>query len=41
MVDDVKLVVAGRTQVDFYGRMGGVVPTAEELLGVIIKNIEG
>jgi len=32
MVDDVKLSVNGRSEVHFYGRMGGAVPTVEELL---------
>ena len=32
MVDDVKLAVNGRSEVHFYGRMGGAVPTVEELL---------
>ncbi len=32
MVEDVKLAVNGRTLVEFYGRTGGMVPTAEELL---------
>ena len=40
MVQDVKLAVNGRWPVTFYGRMGGMVPTAEELLGVLLKNLE-
>ncbi|NOZ61489.1 MAG: 3-methyl-2-oxobutanoate dehydrogenase subunit VorB [Calditrichaeota bacterium] len=32
MVDDVKLAVNGRREIHFYGRMGGAVPTVEELL---------
>jgi pyruvate/2-oxoacid:ferredoxin oxidoreductase alpha subunit len=35
MVDDVRLAVEGRVPVKFYGRMGGVVPSAEELLDVV------
>jgi 2-oxoglutarate ferredoxin oxidoreductase subunit alpha len=31
MVEDVRAVVAGRVPVDFYGRVGGMVMTAEEL----------
>ncbi len=31
MVEDVRLVVEGRVPVEFYGRMGGVVPSPEEL----------
>ncbi len=32
MVQDVRLHVSGRVPVDFYGRMGGVVPSMQELL---------
>lgn len=32
MVQDVKLAALGRCPVEFYGRMGGVVPSARELL---------
>lgn len=32
MVDDVRLSVNGKTRVEFYGRMGGVIPTPEEIL---------
>ncbi|ROL57243.1 3-methyl-2-oxobutanoate dehydrogenase subunit VorB [Bacteroidetes/Chlorobi group bacterium Naka2016] len=32
MVEDVKLSVCGKTRVEYYGRMGGVVPTPEEIL---------
>ncbi|HZU26144.1 MAG TPA: 3-methyl-2-oxobutanoate dehydrogenase subunit VorB [Bryobacteraceae bacterium] len=35
MVDDVRLAVEGRRPVDHYGRMGGVVPSAEEILGAV------
>ena len=35
MVDDVRLVVEGRAPVEFYGRMGGVVPVPEEIYDVI------
>jgi len=31
MVEDVRLAVNGRARVDFYGRMGGGVPTEEEI----------
>ena len=37
MVDDVRLAVNGKVPVKFYGRTGGVVPTAEELFGQIIS----
>ncbi len=32
MVDDVKLAVNGRVPVEFYGRMGGIVPSPDEVL---------
>jgi pyruvate/2-oxoacid:ferredoxin oxidoreductase alpha subunit len=32
MVEDVKLAVEGRRPVEFYGRVGGNVPSVEELL---------
>ena len=32
MVDDVRLVVKDHAKVDFYGRMGGVIPTPDELV---------
>jgi pyruvate/2-oxoacid:ferredoxin oxidoreductase alpha subunit len=35
MVEDVRLAVNGRKPVDFYGRGGGNVPTAGEILGVL------
>jgi 2-oxoglutarate ferredoxin oxidoreductase subunit alpha len=33
MVDDVKLALEGKRPVEFYGRMGGVVPSLEEVEG--------
>jgi hypothetical protein len=35
MVEDVRLSIHDRIPVDFYGRMGGNVPSAEECLEVI------
>jgi 2-oxoglutarate/2-oxoacid ferredoxin oxidoreductase subunit alpha len=32
MVEDVRLAVNGRTEVDFHGRMGGGIPTDDEIL---------
>ena len=32
MVDDVRLAVKGNTRVEFYGRMGGIIPTPDEIL---------
>lgn len=38
MVDDVRLAVNGLAPVEFYGRMGGIVPMADEILDEIRKN---
>lgn len=35
MLDDVRLAVNGRVAVDFFGRMGGVVPMPDEILDAI------
>ena len=35
LVEDVRLAVEGRKPVEFYGRTGGNVPSAEEVLGVV------
>ncbi|HEX9027897.1 MAG TPA: 3-methyl-2-oxobutanoate dehydrogenase subunit VorB [Anaerolineales bacterium] len=35
MLEDVRLAVGGRIPVEFYGRLGGVVPFPEEVLGEI------
>ncbi|MCC7450812.1 MAG: 3-methyl-2-oxobutanoate dehydrogenase subunit VorB [Anaerolineae bacterium] len=35
MVDDVRLAVGGQIPVNFYGRMGGVIPVPEEILTAI------
>ncbi|MDP3804663.1 MAG: 3-methyl-2-oxobutanoate dehydrogenase subunit beta, partial [Candidatus Omnitrophota bacterium] len=32
MVEDVRLAVNGRAKVDFYGRMGGEIPSETEIL---------
>jgi pyruvate/2-oxoacid:ferredoxin oxidoreductase alpha subunit len=36
LVDDVRLAVGGRQPVRFYSRVGGMVPTTDELLGQIV-----
>lgn len=36
MVEDVRLAVNGRIPVEFYGRQGGMVPSAEEILDRIV-----
>jgi 2-oxoglutarate ferredoxin oxidoreductase subunit alpha len=40
MVEDVKLGVCGKKPVHFYGRQGGIVPTPEEILGVIKEHLK-
>lgn len=37
MIEDVKLVVNGRTPVEFFGRAGGIVPSSEEVLEKIME----
>lgn len=37
MVEDVKLAVNGKAEVNFYGRVGGVIPTQSEILTEIKK----
>jgi 2-oxoglutarate ferredoxin oxidoreductase subunit alpha len=39
MVEDVKLAVNGKTEVFFYGRTAGVVPTPNEVLEELKKKI--
>jgi len=40
MVEDVKLAVNGKVEVNFYGRVGGVVPTQSEILTEIKKYLK-
>jgi pyruvate/2-oxoacid:ferredoxin oxidoreductase alpha subunit len=35
MIDDVKLALNGNSPVEFYGRMGGEVPSSEEVFSAI------
>ena len=37
MVEDIKLAVNGRVPVSFYGRMGGMIPTVEEIIAQVKK----
>ena len=37
MVEDIRLAVNGAIEVKFYGRLGGIVPTPDEILDVIKK----
>jgi 2-oxoglutarate ferredoxin oxidoreductase subunit alpha len=41
MLDDVQRVASGRIPVEFYGRMGGVVPFPDEVLGEIQRIARG
>lgn len=40
MVEDVRLAVNGQTPVEFYGRMGGVVPMPDEILAAIEQTVQ-
>jgi 2-oxoglutarate ferredoxin oxidoreductase subunit alpha len=35
MVEDVRLAVEGKVPIEFYGKMGGAIPTPEEVLDQI------
>jgi 2-oxoglutarate ferredoxin oxidoreductase subunit alpha len=39
MVEDVQLAVKGKVPVEFYGKMGGIMPTPEEILAHLEKLI--
>ena len=41
MVDDVKIGVAGKQKVHFYGRQGGMVPSTEEVIAKVKEIMEG
>ena len=41
MVEDVRLAVNGKIQVEYYGRMGGIIPSAEEVLDALKTKIIG
>ncbi len=41
MLEDVRLAVAGRRPVEFYGRMGGVIPFPDEILAEIRRMAQG
>jgi 2-oxoglutarate ferredoxin oxidoreductase subunit alpha len=40
MVEDVRLGVNGKIPVDFYGRMGGIIPSPEEIFDALVKFID-
>jgi len=37
MVEDVRLAVEGKVPVEFYGRMGGIIPSPEEVVQALEK----
>ena len=39
MIEDVKLSVNGKVPVEYYGRMGGMLPTPEEIVSKLEKLI--
>lgn len=39
MVEDVRLAVEGRVPVEFYGRMGGIIPSPEEVVQALQKMV--
>ena len=41
MVEDIRLAVEGKVKVGFYGRMGGIIPTPDEVLQYLENNIIG
>lgn len=38
MIDDIRLAVAGQCPIDHYGRLGGMIPTPQEIVDFINKN---
>lgn len=41
MVEDVRLAVNGKIQVAYYGRMGGIIPSAEDILDALKQKMIG
>jgi 2-oxoglutarate ferredoxin oxidoreductase subunit alpha len=39
MVEDVRLAVNGRVPVSFYGRMGGIIPSPDEVVSALQKMV--
>ena len=39
MVEDVRLAVNGKTNVDFYGRLGGIIPSPNEVVEFVKTRI--
>jgi 2-oxoglutarate ferredoxin oxidoreductase subunit alpha len=40
MVEDVRLAVEGKVPVEFYGRMGGIIPSPEEIVKALEKLVK-
>lgn len=40
MVEDVRLGVNGKIPVEFYGRMGGIIPSPEEIFDALVKFVD-
>ncbi|MBU1473614.1 MAG: 3-methyl-2-oxobutanoate dehydrogenase subunit VorB, partial [Acidobacteria bacterium] len=40
MVEDIQLNVCGKKPVHFYGRMGGIVPTPQEILDTVQSHLK-
>jgi 2-oxoglutarate ferredoxin oxidoreductase subunit alpha len=41
MVEDVRLAVNGKVQVEYYGRMGGIIPSAKEIVDALKQKFIG
>lgn len=41
MIDDVKIAVADRQKVHFYGRQGGMIPTPQEIVDKCLEILKG
>ena len=41
MVNDVRLAVNGKTKVEYYGRMGGIVPSPNEVESALYQKLTG
>ncbi|MFH2094055.1 MAG: 3-methyl-2-oxobutanoate dehydrogenase subunit VorB [Bacteroidota bacterium] len=41
MIEDIKLAVEGRTKVEYYGRMGGIIPSPNEVVSALKQKIIG
>jgi 2-oxoglutarate ferredoxin oxidoreductase subunit alpha len=40
MIEDVRLALEGRVPVKFYGRMGGIIPAPDEVLGALARMVK-